>query len=40
MMALVVFLQDDNDASWSVSALYQNFFNVSGATGAADKAYE
>ena len=37
-MALVLFLQDDNDAPRSVRALYQNFFNVGGATGATDKA--
>ena len=40
MMALVVFLQNDNDAPRSMGALYQNFFNVGGATGAADKPYK
>lgn len=40
MMTLVVFLQDYDDAPRSVSTLYQNFFNVGGATGAADKADE
>ena len=39
-MALVVFLQNDNNAPWSMGALYQNFFNISGATGAADKAHK
>ena len=39
-MTLILLLQNDNNAPWSVSALYQDFFDVGSATGAADKAYK
>jgi hypothetical protein len=38
--ALVLSLQDEDDTPRSMSALYQNFFDIGGAAGAADKAYE
>ena len=39
-MALVLFLQDYDYAPWSVSALYQNLFDIGGATGAANQAHK